>query len=88
MPVQGRRVSDTPAVTTDPAAGETAVIPAVPATTATTPTGFPSRPDPSDPATEVWTLIERAQAGESEAFGLIYDPAASPGRAATSAPGW
>ncbi|MFI6066208.1 ECF subfamily RNA polymerase sigma factor, BldN family [Micromonospora sp. NPDC051227] len=73
MPVQGRRVSDTPAVTTDPAAGETAVIPAVPATTATTPTGFPSRPDPSDPATEVWTLIERAQAGESEAFGLIYD---------------
>ena len=37
------------------------------------PTGFPSRPDPSDPATEVWTLVERAQAGESEAFGLIYD---------------
>nr|WP_246382363.1 ECF subfamily RNA polymerase sigma factor, BldN family [Micromonospora jinlongensis] len=73
LPAQGRRVSDTPAVTTDPAAGETAVIPAVPATTATTPTGFPSRPDPSDPATEVWTLIERAQAGESEAFGLIYD---------------
>lgn len=35
--------------------------------------GFPSRPDPSDPATEVWTLVERAQAGEAEAFGLIYD---------------
>ncbi|MET8369760.1 ECF subfamily RNA polymerase sigma factor, BldN family [Micromonospora profundi] len=75
MPAQGRRVGDTPAVTSDPAAGETAVIPAVQATTTTTttPTGFPSRPDPSDPATEVWTLIERAQAGESEAFGLIYD---------------
>ncbi|WP_244454236.1 ECF subfamily RNA polymerase sigma factor, BldN family, partial [Micromonospora echinofusca] len=34
---------------------------------------YPSRPDPSDPATEVWTLVERAQAGEAEAFGLIYD---------------
>jgi RNA polymerase sigma-70 factor, ECF subfamily len=59
--------------------GETAVIPAVPATEtapgggSSPPTGFPSRPDPSDPATEVWTLVERAQAGESEAFGLIYD---------------
>ncbi|GAA3757691.1 ECF subfamily RNA polymerase sigma factor, BldN family [Micromonospora maritima] len=53
------------------AAGDTAVLPAVPA--ATPATGFPSRPDPSDPATEVWTLVERAQAGESEAFGLIYD---------------
>ncbi|GHJ15018.1 MULTISPECIES: ECF subfamily RNA polymerase sigma factor, BldN family [unclassified Micromonospora] len=51
--------------------GDTAVLPAVPA--ATPATGFPSRPDPSDPATEVWTLVERAQAGESEAFGLIYD---------------
>ncbi|MFC4019626.1 ECF subfamily RNA polymerase sigma factor, BldN family [Micromonospora sp. GCM10011542] len=70
MPAQGRRVGDTPAAT-DPSAGETAVIPAVPA--AATPTGFPSRPDPSDPATEVWTLVERAQAGEAEAFGLIYD---------------
>jgi RNA polymerase sigma-70 factor (ECF subfamily) len=37
------------------------------------PTGYPDRPDPSDPATEVWKLIERAQQGESEAFGLIYD---------------
>lgn len=73
MPSQGRRAGDAPAAATDPAAGETAVIPAVPAATPTTPTGFPSRPDPSDPATEVWTLVERAQAGESEAFGLIYD---------------
>jgi RNA polymerase sigma-70 factor (ECF subfamily) len=58
--------------------GETAVLPAVPVTEETgtggTPSGgFPSRPDPSDPATEVWTLVERAQAGEAEAFGLIYD---------------
>lgn len=57
---------------------ETAVLPAVPVTEETgtggSPSGgFPSRPDPSDPATEVWTLVERAQAGESEAFGLIYD---------------
>ncbi|WP_436837891.1 ECF subfamily RNA polymerase sigma factor, BldN family [Micromonospora rifamycinica] len=68
-------------------ADDTALIPAVPADgppaagppadgpppTGTPPTGFPSRPDPSDPATEVWMLVERAQAGESEAFGLIYD---------------
>ncbi|RKN31168.1 ECF subfamily RNA polymerase sigma factor, BldN family [Micromonospora musae] len=71
-----RRVEDAPAVA-DPSAGETAVLPAVPAAAAPSgtgsTTGFPSRPDPSDPATEVWGLVERAQAGESEAFGLIYD---------------
>lgn len=32
-----------------------------------------SRPDPSDPAAAVWALVERAQSGEAEAFGLIYD---------------
>jgi RNA polymerase sigma-70 factor (ECF subfamily) len=37
------------------------------------PTGFPDRPNPSDVAAEVWALVERAQAGEAEAFGLIYD---------------
>jgi len=37
------------------------------------PTGYPDRPDPSDPALAVWALVERAQAGEAEAFGLIYD---------------
>ncbi|MGC5019807.1 ECF subfamily RNA polymerase sigma factor, BldN family [Micromonospora sp. DT47] len=79
MPAQSRRVGE-PAPVTDtetavlPAvpAGDTAVLPAVPAST-TPATGFPSRPDPSDPATEVWALVERAQAGEAEAFGLIYD---------------
>ena len=62
----------------DSANTETAVLPAVSAvdakpTTGGSPTGYPSRPDPSDPATEVWGLVERAQAGEAEAFGLIYD---------------
>jgi RNA polymerase sigma-70 factor (ECF subfamily) len=38
-----------------------------------TPTGYPSRPDPGDAAAEVWALVERAQAGEAAAFGLIYD---------------
>nr|WP_239107039.1 ECF subfamily RNA polymerase sigma factor, BldN family [Spirilliplanes yamanashiensis] len=33
----------------------------------------PARPDRDDPAAHVWALVERAQAGESEAFGLIYD---------------
>ncbi len=37
------------------------------------PTGYPDRPDPSDAAAAVWSLVERAQAGEAEAFGLIYD---------------
>ncbi|WP_285684450.1 ECF subfamily RNA polymerase sigma factor, BldN family [Actinoplanes sp. NBRC 103695] len=37
------------------------------------PPKYPARPDPSDAAAEVWGLVERAQAGESEAFGLIYD---------------
>lgn len=36
-------------------------------------TGFPSRPEPGDPANEVWNLVERAQRGETAAFGLIYD---------------
>ncbi|MDM4720958.1 sigma-70 family RNA polymerase sigma factor [Micromonospora sp. WMMA1363] len=72
MPVQGRRAADPPA-TADSSTAETAVLPAVPAAETGNATGFPSRPDPSDPATEVWALVERAQAGETEAFGLIYD---------------
>ncbi|MFD0969756.1 ECF subfamily RNA polymerase sigma factor, BldN family [Plantactinospora endophytica] len=64
---------------TDAPETETAVLPVVPATEKSTgsgggsPTGYPDRPDPSDPAREVWALVERAQAGEPEAFGLIYD---------------
>jgi RNA polymerase sigma-70 factor (ECF subfamily) len=34
---------------------------------------YPPRPEPTDPAAEVWALIEQAQAGDTKAFGLIYD---------------
>lgn len=58
-------------------AEDTAIIPAVTtqdgAGTGGSPTGYPDQPDPTDPASEVWTLVKRAQAGEAEAFGLIYD---------------
>jgi RNA polymerase sigma-70 factor, ECF subfamily len=78
----GRTIDDTaviPAVSPD-----TVVIPVVPADTVIIPvvkdtegpgepSGFPDRPDPADPATEVWNLVERAKAGETEAFALIYD---------------
>ena len=37
------------------------------------PPKYPARPDPNDAAAEVWALVERAQAGEAAAFGLIYD---------------
>jgi RNA polymerase sigma-70 factor, ECF subfamily len=54
---------------------DTALLPTVPTPKTGTggPTGYPSRPDPSDAAAEVWALVERAQSGEAEAFGLIYD---------------
>jgi RNA polymerase sigma-70 factor (ECF subfamily) len=56
----------------EPAA--TAVNGSAPAAAApATPAVHPSRPDPGDAAAEVWALVERAQAGEAEAFGLIYD---------------
>jgi RNA polymerase sigma-70 factor (ECF subfamily) len=37
------------------------------------PPKYPARPDPTDAAAEVWALVERSQAGDTEAFGLIYD---------------
>jgi len=37
------------------------------------PPKYPARPDPGDAAAEVWALVERAQGGDAEAFGLIYD---------------
>jgi RNA polymerase sigma-70 factor, ECF subfamily len=63
---------------------DTVVIPVVPADTVIIPavkdtegpgepSGFPDRPDPADPAMEVWNLVERAKAGDAEAFALIYD---------------
>lgn len=60
----------------------TALTPAGGAPPATEPTtgGSPnagppvkSRPDPTDAAAGVWALVERAQAGDAEAFGQIYD---------------
>jgi RNA polymerase sigma-70 factor (ECF subfamily) len=58
--------------------GETQVILPVQSTGAppqapAEPPRYPARPDPGDAAAEVWALVERAQAGESAAFGLIYD---------------
>ncbi len=37
------------------------------------PPRHPARPDPSDAAAEVFALVERAQEGDAQAFGLIYD---------------
>jgi RNA polymerase sigma-70 factor (ECF subfamily) len=37
------------------------------------PASPPARPDPGDAAAEVWALVERAQAGEADAFGQLYD---------------
>lgn len=34
---------------------------------------WPARPAPDDAAAEVWALVERAQAGDSSAFGQLYD---------------
>jgi RNA polymerase sigma-70 factor (ECF subfamily) len=34
---------------------------------------WPARPAPGDAAAEVWSLVERAQAGDSGAFALLYD---------------
>jgi RNA polymerase sigma-70 factor (ECF subfamily) len=75
QPAPGHNPADPGARTTD---SDTAVLPVVrPGDSAGTgngaPTRYPDRPDPTDAAAEVWALVERAQAGESEAFGLIYD---------------
>jgi RNA polymerase sigma-70 factor, ECF subfamily len=60
-----------------PVSGEnTVVVPAQSTSgppTESEPPKYPARPDPGDAAAEVWALVERAQAGEAEAFGLIYD---------------
>lgn len=55
---------------------ETTILPVIPdqgGRSGAPPGGYPDRPGPTDPAREVWALVERAQAGETEAFGLIYD---------------
>lgn len=69
----GRSAADTVVIPLGTA--DTVVLPAV---SGGHPTGqqaseSPDQPDPDDPASEVWRLIRRAQAGDAEAFGQIYD---------------
>jgi RNA polymerase sigma-70 factor (ECF subfamily) len=59
-----------------PPGEQTVVVPAQSTTgppAESEPPKYPARPDPGDAAAEVWALVERAQAGDSDAFGLIYD---------------
>jgi RNA polymerase sigma-70 factor (ECF subfamily) len=63
-----------PEAAPDPAATTDTVVEERPATTGGGSAPAPrQRPDPSDAAAEVWALVERAQAGDAEAFGRIYD---------------
>jgi RNA polymerase sigma-70 factor (ECF subfamily) len=77
MPAQPGPGDRAAAAQTGPVETETSVV--VPTQSTTGPPSesdkpkYPARPDPSDAAAEVWALVERAQAGESAAFGLIYD---------------
>ena len=84
IPGSGRvTVPGRPAMPAQPTAGQRSNLPetevnlVVPAQSTTGPPSesepprYPARPDPTDAAAEVWALVERAQAGESEAFGLI-----------------
>ncbi|HET9518041.1 MAG TPA: sigma-70 family RNA polymerase sigma factor [Actinoplanes sp.] len=79
MPAQpgpGQRTGETPQVSATVDTETTVIVPAQSTTGPPAehePPKYPARPDRSDPAAEVWALVERAQAGESEAFGLIYD---------------
>jgi RNA polymerase sigma-70 factor (ECF subfamily) len=59
---------------TEPFGGGTGDEPSAPPADQPQPDGPPpGRPDPTDAAAEVWVLVERAQAGDAEAFGRIYD---------------
>jgi RNA polymerase sigma-70 factor (ECF subfamily) len=66
LPATRARTATSPAQDTR---GQTSTAPSA----TRTPTTYPARPAPGDAAAEVWALIERAQAGDAEAFGLIYD---------------
>jgi RNA polymerase sigma-70 factor, ECF subfamily len=68
IPTQTPELGTVTAVLTEP----TQLLEPV-STDPTPPPKQPDRPDPGDAAAEVWALVERAQAGESAAFGLIYD---------------
>lgn len=77
QPVPGQAVPEGQRPAGGAGEADTTLLPVVPAQETPkpsgSPTGYPARPDPSDPANVVWSLVERAQAGEAEAFGLIYD---------------
>jgi RNA polymerase sigma-70 factor (ECF subfamily) len=75
-PVQPDEARDGRSQVPDGEMGPLAALPAdapISGGTGSAPTGHPDRPDPSGAAAEVRALVERAQAGEAEAFGLIYD---------------
>ena len=48
-------------------------LPAQPEPPEPEPAAVKTRPDPTDAAAGVWVLVERAQAGDADAFGQIYD---------------
>jgi RNA polymerase sigma-70 factor (ECF subfamily) len=75
IPAQGpEHASGTAVVEPDTAADVTQVLePVDTGTGGGGPSGYPDRPDPGDAAAEVWALVEKAQGGDAEAFGLIYD---------------
>src|SRR5262245_45284553 len=74
VPVGGRAVAPAkPLALPQPVAPAPPVAPAQGTRAGDGRTVYPSRPDPTDAAAEVWALVERAQAGDTAAFGLIYD---------------
>jgi RNA polymerase sigma-70 factor (ECF subfamily) len=72
-PAQAAAAGTGRAATGTLAAAPVAGAPGAPAAPVGEPAAYPARPAPGDAAAEVWALVERAQAGETEAFGLIYD---------------
>jgi RNA polymerase sigma-70 factor (ECF subfamily) len=72
-PAAGQLLGRTDTIELPRVAGPDAATDTGAGTASEAPRNFPDRPDPSDAAAEVWALVERAQAGDSEAFGLIYD---------------
>ncbi|MFF5234130.1 sigma-70 family RNA polymerase sigma factor [Dactylosporangium sp. NPDC000521] len=72
-PGAGLIEEDTVPITTAMVAGTLVDTEPGPGGPAQEPAPKPARPDRGDPASEVWALIERAQAGDGAAFGLLYD---------------
>jgi len=73
MPPASRSPSTPPSSAAE-AAASPATAASLPGSSAPAPEQvWPSRPSPDDAAAEVWALVERAQAGDGAAFGLLYD---------------